>query len=192
MLTFPERVTRIAEALSAAQIPFAFGGAIALNYYAEPRATTDIDINIFLAETDGLVTLRALTPLGVAIDLDAAAHRLARDGQIRLAWGVTPVDLFFSTVPFLDSAATRTRFVPYEERQIPILSAEDLFVCKVIFNRAKDWYDLRVMLLLTVNRLDRAYLDYWLGEMLGQDDPRIVRANEIFMEMQERRSQETP
>lgn len=192
MLPFPQRVTRLAEVLSAARIPYAFGGAIALNYYAEPRATTDVDINIFLVETNSEATLHALMPLGMAIDFDAATHRLACDGQIRLLWDVTFVDLFFSTVPFLDSAAGRVRLVPWEGRHIPILSPEDLFVCKVIYNRPKDWYDLRVMLLLTGSELDRAYIDYWLEDMLGADDPRIARAAEIFTEMQHRRSQETP
>ena len=31
-----------------AKIPHAFGGALALAYYAEPRATIDIDLNLFI------------------------------------------------------------------------------------------------------------------------------------------------
>jgi hypothetical protein len=42
------KVMRIAQALEQAQIPYAFGGAIALAYYAAPRGTEDIDINVFL------------------------------------------------------------------------------------------------------------------------------------------------
>src|SRR5712692_7146229 len=44
----PHKITAIAAALSAAQLDFAFGGALALAYYAEPRTTVDIDINVFL------------------------------------------------------------------------------------------------------------------------------------------------
>lgn len=150
-MSFPERVLQLRAALSAAEVPFAFGGAISLNYYAEPRATTDIDINIFLAETAAEATLKALQSLGVAIDLEVTRGRIARDGQVRLLWDSTFVGLFFSTVPFLDSAASRTRAVPYEGEQIPILAPEDLFVCKVIYDRPKDWYDLRVMLLLAAD-----------------------------------------
>ncbi len=46
MLTLAKRVLAIDHALSS--IPHAFGGALALAYYAEPRATIDIDLNVFV------------------------------------------------------------------------------------------------------------------------------------------------
>src|SRR5262249_14713784 len=45
-LSLPERILAIDRALVA--VPHAFGGALALAYYAEPRATVDIDLNVFL------------------------------------------------------------------------------------------------------------------------------------------------
>jgi hypothetical protein len=48
--SLPEKIVAIDEAL--AEIPHAFGGALALAYYAEPRATVDIDINVFIPATE--------------------------------------------------------------------------------------------------------------------------------------------
>src|SRR5947209_7381077 len=45
-LTLAQRVLAIEGALPT--IPHAFGGALALAYYAEPRATIDIDLNVFV------------------------------------------------------------------------------------------------------------------------------------------------
>jgi hypothetical protein len=43
-----ERVIAVHEALTAAGIPHAIGGAIALGHYAEPRPIRDIDVNVFV------------------------------------------------------------------------------------------------------------------------------------------------
>ena len=45
-LTLAQRVEAIDAALS--ELPHAFGGALALAYYAEPRSTIDIDVNVFI------------------------------------------------------------------------------------------------------------------------------------------------
>ena len=45
-LTLAQRVLALESSLS--DLPHAFGGALALAYYAEPRATIDIDLNVFV------------------------------------------------------------------------------------------------------------------------------------------------
>ena len=45
-LTLAQRILALEDAL--AGVPHAFGGALALAYYAEPRTTVDIDLNVFL------------------------------------------------------------------------------------------------------------------------------------------------
>jgi hypothetical protein len=119
-----ERVLTIAAALEAAGIPHAFGGAIAYNFHGQPRATADIDINIFLPESQSALTLEVLKQAGVPIDPESAGAEIARTGQIRLHWQHVPVDLFFSTVPLHDASRDRARWVPFRGRAIPVLSAE--------------------------------------------------------------------
>ena len=51
--TLPEKVAKLHETFERHGIPYAVGGAIALDYYiAEPRGTVDIDIDVFLPPQD--------------------------------------------------------------------------------------------------------------------------------------------
>ena len=64
--TLPERIVALEGAL--AVVPHAFGGALALAYYAEPRATIDIDLNVFVPADRFPEVAGPLLELGVAAD----------------------------------------------------------------------------------------------------------------------------
>ena len=169
-----DKVVQVAHALAAAQLPYALGGAIAFAYYGEPRATIDIDVNVFVRPDRANEVFAALAPLGVTQPADAT--RVAqRDGQVRLRWGRTPVDLFFAYDAFHDHAMTRTRLVPFGAETIPILAAEDLTVCKTIFDRRKDWIDIDQILALTAGELDVDDVRRWVTRIAGADDQRLAR-----------------
>ncbi len=159
-------------ALDAARIEHAFGGAIALGYYAEPRATADIDCNVFVRVEDRAAVLSALGGVGVATDVDDQA--LVRDGQVRLWWGRTPVDLFFSYDPFHDAMARGVRRVPFGDATIAILGPEHLVVCKAVFDRRKDWLDIE-QVLVCVPAFAAGEVRRWLPAIVGPDDPRVHR-----------------
>jgi hypothetical protein len=168
------KVVALSEALHGAAIPYAFGGALALAYYAVPRATVDVDINVFVAPDQFDHVVAALAPLGVtASPKDRAA--VARDGQTRLRWEATPVDLFFAYDEFHYHAATRIRRVPFGPDTIPILAPEDLLVCKTVFDRRKDWIDIEQMLLLTAGTLDLDDVRQRVRAIVGDDDDRAAR-----------------
>jgi hypothetical protein len=70
--------------------------------------------------------------------------------------------------------------VPFgEDAEIPILSAEDLAVFKVIFDRPKDWIDLAELLYAQGERFDARYTLEWLSRILAPDDPRLRRFTEL-------------
>ncbi len=188
MLSFDDRVQRVARTLEDAGIPHAFGGAIALAYAAQPRATTDIDINIFVPESDSEAVLRVLVSMGVAVDIARDSARARRDGQLRIPWDQTLVDLFFSTTAFHDSARDRIQRVPYGDSEIRVLSAEDLAVCKILFNREKDWVDLRELVRLQGGELDVPYIRGWLADFLGIDDTRIAHFDALLADTPPSRS----
>ncbi len=102
MLSLPERIVAIEHALT--NVPHAFGGAIALAYYAEPRATIDIDLNVFLPPDHFADVAAPLAHLGVAVDDPETAATVTRDGQVRVMWDRTPIDLFFAYDPFHTAA----------------------------------------------------------------------------------------
>jgi hypothetical protein len=144
-VTLPERLVALHKALARARIPHAFGGAIALAYWTrDPRGTSDIDVNVFLPVSDARRCLDAL-PSGVATP-EGTEDVIARDGQVRLWWDGTPVDLFFDYVPVHADAARNRRTVPFEGVRIPVLGPVELAVFKVMFDRTRDWADVEAMI----------------------------------------------
>ncbi|HEX5763126.1 MAG TPA: hypothetical protein VFY04_08395 [Solirubrobacterales bacterium] len=176
----PDKVIAVHEALTAARIRHAVGGAIALAYYAEPRATIDIDLNLFLPVTAWREAIDALAEIGVETgDLDPAA--LERDGQCRLWWGDNPVDLFFAYAPIHEEMRKAVRRVPFSGISLPILAPEHLAVCKAMFDRRKDWLDLEKMLI--ADDLDLDAVEAWLQRMVGEGDERLARLAEVKAEL---------
>lgn len=171
-MTLAEKIVAIHRTLRAAGVPHAFGGALALAWCTErARGTIDIDLNIFLEPTDVPATLDAL-PAGVVWGDDDLAL-LRRDGQARLWWDTTPVDVFFNTTDFHHSAAGRARTEPFAGEEVPFLACRDLAVFKAFFNRTKDWADLEEM--AAAGALDVEAVLGVLVRYLGGTDERIDR-----------------
>ncbi|MEJ7796552.1 MAG: hypothetical protein WKF50_13435 [Nocardioides sp.] len=160
------------------QVPHAFGGALALAYYAEARATIDIDLNVFVPVRDAGSVLGPLATIGVEPPRDVD-EILTRDGQVRAWWGRTPLDLFFAYDAFHDAAARARRVVPFADAEIEVLSADHLAVCKAAFSRPKDWVDLDAML-AEGTHLDVAEVLRWLGRIVGDEDSRYVRMGALL------------
>jgi hypothetical protein len=171
-VSLPEKVVAIHHALTDAKVTYAIGGALAFAYYAEPRSTVDVDVNLFIA-TDRWPAVRdALAPLGIDVTVDESA--LERDGQVRLWWGNNPVDLFFSYDALHDEMEGATRRVPFGDIRLPILSPEHLVICKAMFDRYKDWGDIEAILIVT-EPLDVDLIEAWLRRLVGDTDPRVAR-----------------
>jgi len=173
--TLPEKVVAIDRAL--AGVPHAFGGALALAYYAEPRATIDIDVNVFVPVAEAPGVLDRLAAVGVTGDQPADA--LARDGQVRLWWDRNPIDLFFSYDPFHDAARDAARTVPFADTTIPVLAPDHLVVCKAVFDRPKDWVDIDAMLAADAP-VDAAEILRWVARITGPDDARFARLARVL------------
>ena len=171
-----EKVLLIEATMQSARIPHAFGGAIALAYYATPRATIDIDVNVFVDSERADEVLSALARLGAEAPTDSERVRLNRDGQARIRWGATPVDLFFSYDAFHDACMERRRAFPFGEGEtIHVLAAEDLVVFKAIFDRDKDWRDITELVFAVGDELDADWIERWLERIVGREDERYRR-----------------
>jgi hypothetical protein len=170
-----EKVALLARVLAVADVPHAFGGAIALAYYATPRGTRDVDINVFLPASAFERVVAALLPIGVEPPTPALHHRFERDEQVRLFWDRTPLDLFFSYTELHDACLERRRSVPFGADRIVILSPEDLAIFKVLFARSKDWRDLHEMLLAQGGDFSADYALGWLERIVAANDERLVR-----------------
>lgn len=173
--SLPEKILAISDAL--ASVPHAFGGALALAYWAEPRATIDIDLNVFVGTEQAAEVFGPLVDLG--IDVGDAAKVVARDGQTRVHWGTTPLDLFFAYHPFHEAAHRAAVVQPFAGRTIPVLGASHLIVCKVVFDRPKDWVDIDSILALGTP-IDVVEIIRWVGRLVGDDDPRFARITTVL------------
>lgn len=172
MTSLPGKIVAVHQALHAAGVPHAFGGALALAWCTQrARGTVDIDLNVFIPASDALTALRALPPPIAWTDADIST--IDRDGQTRLWWDGTPLDLFFNTTKFHETAATRARTEPFMGVQVPFLDCRDLAVFKALFDRTRDWADLEEM--AAAGTLDVEAVLGVLTRYVGGDDPRVAR-----------------
>lgn len=170
-----EKIVAIGRALDEAELPHAFGGAHALAYYGTPRATHDIDLNVFVAASRADEVLAVLEAIGVSTAGQQQRAHIDRDGQVRLFWERTPLDLFFSYDPLHDHSMNRRRRVDFGGDEIHVLSAEDLIVYKIVFDREKDWRDLAEVVFAAGGDLELDYVRGWLDRIIAADDPRHAR-----------------
>lgn len=176
----PQKVLAVQNALGSAGVNHAFGGAIALAFYAVPRSTRDIDLNIFCDVSDWQRVESALAKLGVDTTVDQS--QLLRDEQCRIRWGRTPLDLFFAYAELHMAMKRSLRLVPFAGETIPILGPDHLIVCKAIFDRPKDWLDIEQML-VAAEGLDRAEIERWLNRVLGEQSHQLQRFDKLADEL---------
>jgi hypothetical protein len=170
------RLVAIHESFRSHEIPHAFGGAIALAYCTEePRGTRDLDVNVFVAPSDAAAVLATLPTDVVVTDDDR--RRIERDGQARLWWDDTPVDMFFDVHDFHRQVGGNIRQVAFMDRRVPVLACTDLVIFKAMFNRTKDWADIEEMLAAQTVDCERALL--WLSRLLGSSDEVTLRLADL-------------
>ncbi|HEY3672270.1 MAG TPA: DUF6036 family nucleotidyltransferase [Acidimicrobiia bacterium] len=172
MSALVDKILALHDAFDRVTIPHAFGGALALAWCTQrARGTIDIDVNVFVDRSRTIELLAAL-PEGVQwSDTDRAL--LERDGQVRLWWDETPVDVFVNTTEFHEQVAERCRREPFGGQEVPFLGCTDLAVFKVFFDRTKDWADLEEM--AAAGTLDTDRVVGILAHHLGATDDRIDR-----------------
>ena len=166
-----EKIQALSHALVSAGIPHAFGGAIALLYCGEPRGTVDIDVNVFVHEREAASVLELLRPLGVAIEVQEALSSIAR-----------PLDVFFAYDALHETCRERARRADFLGTTISVLSAEDLVIFKVLFDRRKDWADVEQILHSRGTLFDAAYVRAWLARIVGGADPRASAFEALVLE----------
>ncbi|MFL5900693.1 MAG: hypothetical protein ACJ75S_05790, partial [Solirubrobacterales bacterium] len=172
-----DKLMSIHDSLTQAGIAHAFGGAVALAYCVEePRGTRDIDVNIFVEAARAKVTLSHL-PDGVRVRPKDLAQ-VVRDGQARLDWDGTPIDVFLNNVPLHDAVAAAVVWVPLAGREIPVLGCASLAIFKAFFARTKDWADLEAIARTTPEDIDAAAAS--IAELVGPDDPAVARLESLI------------
>lgn len=167
-----EKLFSIHDTLTEAGFAHAFGGAIALAYCVEePRGTRDLDVNIFIDASKAESVLASL-PDGVRVRKKDIA-KVLRDGQARLDWDGTPIDVFLNNIPLHEAVAGSVVWVQLEGRDIPVLDCASLVIFKAFFDRTKDWADLEAIAIATPEDIEGAATT--IADLVGEDDPAIEK-----------------
>jgi hypothetical protein len=176
MSALAERLIDVHESLERAGFAHAFGGAIALAYCTEePRGTRDLDVNVFAQRSKAREVLGALPK---AVKVSAADVRAAeRDGQVRVWWEDTPLDIFLDVHVFHREVAARVRIVPFAGHEIPVLGCTALVVFKALFDRTRDWADIEAI--AEVGSADFAEAGAWVRRALGPGSSASQRLAEL-------------
>ncbi len=175
-MTLIERIVALHRALRAADIAHAFGGALALAWCTQrARATIDIDVNLFLPAKHAERVWAAL-PEGIEVSGEDR-RAIEAEGQTRLWWGQTPVDVFFNTTDFHETVGGRARVESFGGEDVPFLACRDLAVFKAFFDRTKDWADLEEM--AAAGSLDFEAVLGVLALSLGGEDQRVERLRQL-------------
>lgn len=170
------KIVALHKALAKAQLPHAFGGALALAWCTQrARGTIDIDLNAFVTIDHADLLLRALPKPITWQPKDARALR--GEGQIRMWWDKTPVDLFLNTTELHEDLVNRIRWEKFAGQMIPFVSCTDLAIFKAFFNRTKDWADLEEM--HSAGTLNAGRVIAAVAQHLGAADERVARLQAI-------------
>jgi hypothetical protein len=175
----PRAVIDLHVLLKSHNIQYAFGGAIATKFYTERQPTKDIDVNIFIPLKQRAVNdietvvpvLKIIDPALTAEDAQKHLENIRQHDDTAMRFQDTRVDLFFSYSDLHDEAAGRIKYVEHQGAELPILSAEDLIIIKIIWgvlaNRQEhDWADIEGILRDQAGKLDARYIYKWLDLIL--------------------------
>lgn len=170
----------IASALEEAGVPYALGGALAYGQYGIPRATNDVDVNVFVTPEELPRVFAALRSLDIGVDEAAARQKAHDEGLFVVRLGPYRIDVFPPSIAFSwEAARTRVRH-SFEGREVWFLAVEALCVFKLLFFRGKDVVDLERLVAVQGDAVDASYVRERIVEMLGEGDARVASWDRIW------------
>jgi predicted nucleotidyltransferase len=159
----------------------AFGGGLAVIVWGQPRVTQDLDL-VLEVERGGISELlRCAREEGFILEADdgVSSNDLLEGGFLRLLppADAAPVslDLLRADTPLAKEAIGRARSFEIAGLQVPVVSAEDLILLKLVAFRPKDTFDIETVIDATRDALDLDYLRSWATKL------NLLRRLEAFL-----------
>ena len=148
-----------------AQIDYMLTGSFAMNYYAEPRMTRDIDIVIEVPLSKKQLLIEILNEDYYISDiaLDEALQRSSMFNIIHRDT-VTKIDLIIKKDDdYSLQAFSRRQLLIFDGKEVSVISKEDLIISKIIWSKdsQSDMQKADIINLLRTG-YDRDYVTLWL------------------------------
>lgn len=151
--------------LEAEHVPYVTIGGVAVSLLAQPRATQDIDVVIWLERERWESFLLAGEAYGFTPRINDALNFAVRSRVILLQYqnGGVSLDLSCGALPFEREMIERATTLNIGALNLKMPTPEDLIVTKSIAQRPKDIADIEALLSIHQN-LDVAYIRRWVEE----------------------------
>ena len=161
-------VRDVSARLDGAGIGFMLTGSMAMNYYAQPRMTRDIDIVVALPPPDAARVVQLFSP-DYYVSREAVDSSIANQSLFNLIHNesVIKVDCIVrKQSEYRLAEFNRRQRIRIEDFETWIVSKEDLILSKLFW--AKDSHSeqqLRDVKNLISTGCDRAYIERWITEL---------------------------
>jgi hypothetical protein len=161
-------VRDVSARLEQGRFAYMLTGSMAMNYYAQPRMTRDIDLVVALEPKDTDTIVRLFTP-DYYVARDAVSSSITHESLFNLIHqeSVIKVDCIVrKSIPYRFAEFERRRRIAIEDFSTWIVSKEDLIISKLHW--AKDSHSelqLRDVKNLAGSGCDMAYIEHWTKEL---------------------------
>ena len=161
-------VRDVSQRLEGAGIGYMLTGSMAMNYYAQPRMTRDIDMVVALMARDTDAIVRLFTP-DYYVSREAVSSSIAHESMFNLIHqeSIIKVECIVrKNSPYRRAEFERRQRIVIEDFSTWIASKEDLIISKLWW--AKDSHSeqqLRDVKNLTATGCDRDYILRWTNEL---------------------------
>ena len=172
-------------------------GAQAVQIWGKPRLTADVDVTARLGKADHTAFVSRMRRSGFDLrvrDIDGFVRRTRVLPFVHRGSDI-PVDGVLAGPGLEDEFLERAKLVDVGGATVPVISAEDLIVTKMLAGRPKDIEDVRGILRALLDKLDlrrvRRLLRL-LERAIGQDDLASGFGKELAAARRKRRARLPP
>jgi hypothetical protein len=161
-------VRDVSQKLDAAGMGYMLTGSLAMNFYAQPRMTRDIDMVVAVRQEDAERLVRLFSP-DYYISREAVEHAIAHEMLFNIIHNESIIKVDFIVRKQSDyrlNEFNRRQRVKLGNGETWVVSKEDLILSKLFW--AKDSYSemqLGDVKNLVSTGCDRAYIERWTAEL---------------------------
>lgn len=171
-MALPAVLRLVVKSLDEGSIPHMLTGSVAAAYYAEPRATRDIDLVVEASHAQLAEVGRQLSEFGLYVSQEAIAEAVQHEGQFNVIDPETgwKVDLILrKSRPFSVAEFGRRRSATVLGLDVSLATPEDLVIAKLEWAKRGgselQLRDVASVLEAHGQHLDREYVKRWVEDL---------------------------